>query len=69
MQLGDSNANHSAGDRGLEELCRIRHSHLFHHVCPVGLDRFDADIQTLADFLIFETVPNEFENFLLPLRE
>ena len=69
MQLGDSDANYPAGDRGLEELCGVRHPHLLHHVRPVGLDRFDADLETLADFLILETGPNEFENFLLPRRE
>ena len=59
------NLDRSVLDSGLEQLSRVRYAHLFHHVGPMGLDGLDADLESLADFLVFEPGPNQFKNLFL----
>jgi hypothetical protein len=55
------NADHASLNGRSQQLCRVGHAHLF----PVCFDRFDADLEPLAHFIIFETGPNQLEDFLL----
>jgi hypothetical protein len=52
----------------LEQLGSIRRAQFFHHIRPVRFDRLVADPQLLADFAIFEAIPNQVEDLLFPLR-
>lgn len=56
-------------DGRFQELCGIGDTNFLHHIRPVCLDRFDADAQPMGDFLVFETGPDQFENFLLARRQ
>ena len=48
------NAYHASLNGRSQQLCRVGHAHLFHHVRPVCFNRFDADLEPLAHFFIFE---------------
>lgn len=58
------NPERAALDGGLQQLSRIRHPHFLHHISAVSFDGFDADLQPLTDFLILESRPDQFQNFL-----
>lgn len=59
------NAYHASLNGRSQQLCRVGHAHLSHHVRPVGFNRFDADLEPLAHFFISEAGPNQLEDFLL----
>ena len=62
------NFQHAALDPGLDQLSGIRHTHFLHHIGPVGLHGLHADLEPMPDFLVLESRPNKFQDFLFPAR-
>jgi hypothetical protein len=61
------NLNHSVLNRGFEKLGGIGHTNLLHHGRTMGFDGLHADFQTLCDFPILETGPDELKDFLFTI--
>ena len=61
---GLSKLQHFPLNGGLEELGGIGDPDFLHHVCPMRLDSLDADFQSLSDFFIFESGPDQLKDFL-----
>ena len=51
-----------------QQLSGICCPQLFHHVGAMRLDGLVTNPQLFSNLAIFEAVPNEIENLLLPLR-
>jgi hypothetical protein len=58
--------NESFFDSRLQELGGVGDPKLFHHICSVRLDGFDANLQASADLAILQAIPNQLKNLLLP---
>jgi len=58
------NFQHAALDPGLDQLSGIRNPHFLHHIGSVGLHGLHADLEPIPDFLVLESRPNKFQNFL-----
>jgi hypothetical protein len=52
-----------------EQLGRVRHPQLLHHVGAMCLDGFGADLQLLGSRTVCESVPDMPEHLLFPLRQ
>lgn len=66
---GLSQLEHFSLNGGLEQLGRVRHPDLLHHVGSVCFDGLHADFEPLGDFLILEAGPDQFKNFLFACGE
>jgi hypothetical protein len=55
-----SNTDYISLDSRLEELRRIGHPHLFHHIGTVSFNGLDADFEPLTDLLILKSGPDQF---------
>lgn len=63
---GLAEPQHFSLNGSLEQLGSIGDPYLLHHVGPMGLNGFDTDFETLCDFLVLKSSPDELKNFLLP---
>lgn len=64
-----SQFQHPPLNGGFEKLGGVGDPNLLHHVGPMRLDGLDADFQALGDLLIFESSPDQLQNFLFASRQ
>src|SRR5437588_1698365 len=69
IQSSPPEPNESFFDSRLQELSGVRDPKLFHHIRSVRLDGFDADLQASADLAVFQAIPNQLKDLLLPFRQ
>lgn len=64
-----SNVNKPCLNSGVQKLGGIGHADFFHHIGTVRFHSLDADFEMVGDFFIFQTGPDQLQNFLFPVGE